>query len=81
MNRTVQDPGGSLKAKSPLITRDYQGGFAYASIGVTEQGNSTIKVVPIPNWESAHIRPFILSTIDLQIGKPIPAPLVKESTF
>lgn len=44
------------------------------STGIEWHGNSITKVVPIPSWESTNIRPFIFSTINLQIDKPKPAP-------
>ena len=65
---------------NPLIISRYQGifiliFFTYTySTSIERHGNSIIKVVPIPSWESTNIRPFIFSTISLQIGKPRPAP-------
>lgn len=79
--KSVVSPRRITKHKiNPLIISRYQGifiliFFTYTySTSIERHGNSIIKVVPIPSWESTNIRPFIFSTISLQIGKPRPAP-------
>ena len=65
---------------NPLIISRYQGifllrFFTYTySTSIERHGSSITKVVPIPSWESTNTRPFIFSTISLQIDKPKPAP-------
>lgn len=82
--RDLQDIGESQadhKNKiNPLIISRYQGifllrFFTYTySTSIERHGSSITKVVPIPSWESTNTRPFIFSTISLQIDKPKPAP-------
>ena len=75
------EPQADHKNKiNPLIISRYQGifllrFFTYTySTSIERHGSSITKVVPIPSWESTNTRPFIFSTISLQIDKPKPAP-------